>query len=51
MITTGNHGLRRREINDMMDEQIGLIRPANYHPDAHALAFIYTMRFLIGLAL
>ena len=35
VITTGNHGLRRREINEMMDEQIGLIRPANYHPDAH----------------
>jgi len=35
VITTGNHGLRRREINEMMDEQVGLIRPANYHPSAH----------------
>ena len=35
VITTGNHGLRRREINEMMDEGIGLIRPANYHPAAH----------------
>ena len=35
VITTGNHGLRRREINELMDEQVGLIRPANFHPDAH----------------
>ena len=35
VITTGNHGLRRREINELMDQQIGLIRPANYHPTAH----------------
>ncbi len=31
VITTGNHGLRRREIFDMLDRNIGLIRPANFH--------------------
>ncbi len=42
VITTGNHGLRRREINDMMDRQVGLLRPANYHPDAHGCGvYIY----------
>lgn len=35
VITTGNHGLRRREINDLMDRGEGLLRPANYHPSAH----------------
>ncbi len=34
IITTGNHGLRRREIYDVMDEKNGIIRPANYHADA-----------------
>ena len=51
VITTGNHGLRRREINDMMDEQIGLIRPANYHPDAHgAGVYLYdALSYRIGV--
>lgn len=31
IITTGNHALRRKEIYDMLDEDIGLIRPANFH--------------------
>lgn len=30
VITTGNHGMRRREIFDMLDRDIGLIRPANF---------------------
>jgi len=34
IITTGNHALRRREIYDMLNEQIGLIRPANFHSEA-----------------
>ncbi|MCI5527558.1 MAG: TIGR00282 family metallophosphoesterase [Oscillospiraceae bacterium] len=51
VITTGNHGLRRREINEMMDEQIGLIRPANYHPDAHgAGVYLYdALSYQIGV--
>ena len=35
VITTGNHGLRRREINELMDREVGLLRPANYHRSAH----------------
>ncbi|MEM1483277.1 TIGR00282 family metallophosphoesterase [Oscillospiraceae bacterium PP1C4] len=34
VITTGNHVLRRREIYDLLDEQNGIIRPANYHASA-----------------
>ena len=34
VITTGNHSLRRREIYELLEEQSGLIRPANYHPSA-----------------
>ncbi len=34
IITTGNHSLRRREIYDLLDERMGVIRPANYHPSA-----------------
>lgn len=34
VITTGNHGLRRREIYETLDSRNGLIRPANYHRDA-----------------
>ena len=34
VITTGNHVLRRREIYPKLDEQNGIIRPANYHPSA-----------------
>lgn len=44
VITTGNHGLRRREINDLLDQNIGVIRPANYHPTAHGFGYyIYDM--------
>ena len=32
--TTGNHGLRRREIYDYLDTHPQVIRPANYHPSA-----------------
>lgn len=39
VITTGNHGLRRREINEVLDQNIGLIRPANYHPTAHGFGY------------
>ena len=39
VITTGNHGLRRREINAVLDEGGGLIRPANYHPSAHGVGW------------
>ncbi len=34
IITTGNHSLRRREIYDLLEEQTGVLRPANYHPSA-----------------
>ena len=34
VITTGNHGLRRRQIYEVLDQRQGLIRPANYHPEA-----------------
>lgn len=34
VITLGNHGLRRREIYDTLEQQNGLIRPVNYHPDS-----------------
>lgn len=34
VITTGNHALRRRECYELFDRQVGLIRPANYHPSA-----------------
>lgn len=33
-ITLGNHGLRRREIYDFLDEDNPVIRPANYHSSA-----------------
>ncbi|MFV0400892.1 MAG: TIGR00282 family metallophosphoesterase [Oscillospiraceae bacterium] len=34
VITTGNHALRRREVWELLDKKDGIIRPANYHPDA-----------------
>lgn len=34
VITLGNHGLRRPEIYDYLDEHEYIIRPANYHPSA-----------------
>lgn len=34
VITTGNHALRRREIYEVLERQDGVIRPANYHPEA-----------------
>jgi metallophosphoesterase (TIGR00282 family) len=34
VITTGNHGLRRTEIRETLERRDGVIRPANYHPDA-----------------
>lgn len=34
VITTGNHGLRRREIYELLDSGTGLIRPANLHESA-----------------
>lgn len=34
VITTGNHGLRRKEISDTLEKRDGVIRPANYHRDA-----------------
>lgn len=44
VITTGNHGLRRREIYELMDENTGILRPANYHASAHGYGyFIYDM--------
>ena len=44
VITTGNHGLRRREINDLLDQNTGLLRPANYHPSAHGFGwYLYDM--------
>lgn len=34
VITTGNHGLRRREIYSYMEENPYILRPANYHSEA-----------------
>lgn len=34
VITTGNHVLKRKEIFPKLDEQNGIIRPANYHHSA-----------------
>jgi len=34
VLTTGNHALRRRQSYDMFNKRDGLIRPANFHPDA-----------------
>lgn len=31
VITTGNHVLKRREIYPLLEEQKGILRPANYH--------------------
>ncbi len=35
VITTGNHAFKRHEINDYFDEHECLIRPANFHKNAH----------------
>ena len=32
VITTGNHVLKRREIYPLLEEEKGILRPANYHP-------------------
>lgn len=34
VITTGNHVLRRREIYPVLEQEEGIIRPANYHESA-----------------
>ena len=34
VITTGNHALRRKECYDIYERRDGVIRPANFHPDA-----------------
>lgn len=34
VITTGNHGLRRREIYEVLEQRSGVVRPANYHVSA-----------------
>lgn len=34
VITLGNHGLRRREIYSFLEQEEGIIRPANFHPEA-----------------
>ncbi|MCL2056540.1 MAG: TIGR00282 family metallophosphoesterase [Oscillospiraceae bacterium] len=34
VITTGNHCLRRKEINETLNRQNGVLRPANYHQSA-----------------
>lgn len=39
IITTGNHALRRKEAAEVFDRGNGLIRPANYHPDAPGAGF------------
>lgn len=33
-LTTGNHVFKRREIYTYLDEKRGIIRPANFHPEA-----------------
>lgn len=39
IITTGNHGLRRKESYDIYARGEGLIRPANYHPEAPGFGY------------
>ena len=34
LITSGNHALRRREIFEVLESDVPLIRPANFHPTA-----------------
>lgn len=34
LITTGNHALKRREIYELFDQDVPLIRPANFHTSA-----------------
>lgn len=34
VITLGNHGLRRREIYEVLERKEGIVRPANLHPSA-----------------
>ncbi|MEM0529048.1 TIGR00282 family metallophosphoesterase [Zongyangia sp. HA2173] len=34
VITTGNHALRRKECYEIYERRDGVIRPANFHPDA-----------------
>ena len=39
VITTGNHALRRREVYELLDRADGVIRPANYHPEAPGMGY------------
>ena len=39
VITLGNHGLRRREIYPLLEEQRQIIRPANLHPSAPGVGY------------
>ena len=39
VITTGNHGLRRRQIYGLLDKHQGVIRPANYHKTAPGMGY------------
>lgn len=41
VITTGNHGLRRRESYELYDQKIGLIRPANLHSSAPGAGWFF----------
>jgi metallophosphoesterase (TIGR00282 family) len=41
VITGGNHVLRRRQIYDLLEEETGLIRPANYHAKAPGAGIFY----------
>lgn len=39
VITGGNHTLSRRDVYPMLEEKNGMIRPANFHPDAPGEGF------------
>lgn len=39
VITTGNHGLRRKQIYETLDKADGVIRPANYHSTAPGMGY------------
>lgn len=50
VVTTGNHVFKKREIYDFLDEEPGLLKPANYPPDTPGRGYnIYEIEKLGGL--
>ena len=39
VITTGNHAFKRQEMNDYFDEHDYILRPANFHKNAHGKGY------------